>query len=376
LNDKDNKAMNRKSRLIVTALATLATVPFLLMLGCLKYGEEGRPEEVKGKTTDKQPFFASGSTFIAPLITRWGNDYEKSHPVHVNYHPIGSGGGIDNLRKGMGAFAASDAPLSDDQLQGLPAIVQIPVSAGPVCVIYNLSGLNAPLRLSGKTLAGIYAGDIISWQDPAIARENPGAKLPHSAIIVVHRSDGSGTTNIFTTYLSKVSPGWMTRFGQGLAVKWPAGIGEDGSNAVLATVKQTPGTIGYLELTYAKQAGVPVASIQNKAGEFVVPSPESAYLAVSAATGGLAQDLRTPIVDPPATAKGAYPISGLTFILIPKDNQHSGEEQAALKGFIAYSLTTGQDVAEELSYSKLPAPVVEKGQALLAQLTQNGQPLK
>jgi phosphate transport system substrate-binding protein len=367
--------MKRKSRILMTSLAAVATLAVGLTVGC-KYGEDGKPEEVKGNTTQIQPFFASGSTFIAPLITRWGADYEKSHLVHVNYHPIGSGGGIDNLRKGYGAFAASDAPLGDDQMQGLPAIVQIPVSAGPVCVIYNLSGLNAPLKLSGNTLAGIYAGDIISWQDPAIARENPEAKLPHAAIIVVHRSDGSGTTNIFTTYLSKVSPAWMTRFGQGLAVSWPAGIGEDGSNAVLNMVKQTPGTIGYLELTYAKQAGVPVASIQNKAGEFVVPSPESAYLAVNAATGELAKDLRTPIVDPPVTAKGAYPISGLTFILIPKDNQHVGEEQAALKGFIAYALSTGQDVAEQLSYSKLPDSVLQQGQALLAKLTQNGQPLK
>jgi phosphate transport system substrate-binding protein len=287
----------------MTVLAAFTTVTCLFTTGC-KYGEDGKPEEFKANTTQRQPFFASGSTFIAPLINRWGADYEKSHLVHVNYHPIGSGGGIDNLRKGTGAFAASDAPLSDDQLQGIPAIVQIPVSAGPVCVIYNLSGLNAPLKLSGKTLAGIYASDIISWQDPAIARENPGAKLPHAAIIVVHRSDGSGTTNIFTNYLSQVSPIWMTKFGKGLAVKWPAGIGADGSDAVLNTVKQNPGTIGYLELSYAKQAGVPVASIQNKAGEFVVPSPESSYLAVNAATGELAKDLRTSIVDSPATAKG------------------------------------------------------------------------
>ena len=168
--------------------------------------------------------------------------------MHVNYHPIGSGGGIDNLRKGMGAFAASDAPLSDDQLQGLPAIVQIPVSAGPVCVIYNLSGLNTPLKLSGKTLARIYAGDIISWQDPAIARENPGAKLPHAAIIVVHRSDGSGTTSIFTSYLSKVSPDLDDEIRARPLSDMASGDWWDGSNAVLSTVKQNPGTIGYLEL--------------------------------------------------------------------------------------------------------------------------------
>ena len=367
--------MNWKSKIFVVGSAVTATMVLFCTVGC-DYDENGKTKEPVYQTTNVQPFFASGSTFIAPLITRWGADYEKSHPVHVNYHPIGSGGGIENLRKGSGAFAASDAPLSDDQLQGLPSIVQIPVTAGPVCVIYNVPGINTQLRLSGSTLAGIFAGDIISWQDSAIARDNPGVKFPHAAIIVVHRSDGSGTTNIFTNYLSKVSASWSTKLGNGLAVQWPAGIGGDGSSAVLAAVKHNPGTIGYLELSYAKSEGLAVASIQNRAGEFVIPTPQSAYLAVSAATEMLAQDVRTPVVDPPASAKGAYPITGLSFILIPKDNTHGRQEQQALKGFIAYSLSTGQDIAEQLSYSKLPSAVQKQGEAALAQLTENGQPLK
>jgi phosphate transport system substrate-binding protein len=192
----------------------------------------------------------------------------------------------------------------------------------------------------------------------------------------VHRLDGSGTTSIFTNYLSKVSPTWLNKYGHGLTVNWPAGIAENGSNAVLSAVKGSVGAIGYLELRYAKVAGMPVAAIQNRAGEFVEPSPASASLAVNAAIDILAKDLRTPIVDPPATAKGAYPITGLSFILIPKDNTGLNGDQAALRDYIAYALSTGQEVAEQLSYARLPPPVQQQGQALLSQLTQGGQPLK
>lgn len=364
--------MNLKSRIFVTGLAAAVSLAVAVMVAC-DVNEDGKTKDAEVQTSNVQPFFASGSTFIDPLMERWGADYEKSHPVHVNYHPIGSGGGIDNLRKGEGAFAASDAPLSDTQLQGLPPIVQIPVTAGPVCIIYNMPGLNAPLRFSGLTLAGIFDGEIISWQDPAIARDNPGVKLPHAAIIVVHRSDGSGTTSILTNYLSRVSPIWSKKLGAGLAVDWPAGIGADGSAAVLAAVKHNPATIGYLELNYAKDAMVPFAAIQNRAGEFVLPTPHSSYVAVDAATDALARDVRTPVVDPPTTAKGAYPISGLSYILIPKDNTHGGQEQELLKGFITYALSTGQNVSEQLSYARLPSAVQKQGEAALAQLTQNGQ---
>jgi phosphate transport system substrate-binding protein len=375
INPRKVNGMKLASRVLVMAPAALATCMVLLASGC-DLSEEGKPQDIKVVNTQLRSMSASGSTFIQPLIDRWGKDYEKSHQVQLTYRAIGSGGGIDNLRRGYGAFAASDAPLSDNQLQGLPSIVQIPVTAGPVCVIYNLPGLKAPLKLSGKTLAGIYSSDIISWQDPAITSENPGASLPHAAIVVVHRSDGSGTTNIFTNYLSKASPTWMAKYGEGLTVKWPAGIGASGSSAVLKTVMDTPGTIGYVELTFARTSGTSVASIQNRAGEFIAPSPASASLTVNASIDILAKDLRTPIVDPPATAKGAYPITGMTFILIPKDNKSTDGEQEVLKDFLAYTLSAGQDAAEELSYTKLPAPVQQQGQALLAQLTENGQPLK
>ncbi len=367
--------MNLRMKVFVMAPLALATSVALLATGC-NLSEEGRPSDTKAPTTNIRSLSASGSTAIEPLIDRWSKDYAQSHPVQVNYRPTGSGGGIDNLRRGYGAFAASDAPLADSQLQGLPPIVQIPVSTGPICVIYNLPGLKSPLKLSGRTLAGIYASEIISWQDPAIASENPGAALPHAAIIVVHRSDGSGTTGILTSFLSKVSPTWSAKYGQGITVKWPAGIGVSGSHAVLNSVMSTPGSIGYLELTFARTSGVPVASIQNRAGQFVEPDPASASLAVNASIDLLGRDLRASIVDPPATARGAYPITGITFILIPRDNKSTDGEQEALKDYLAYVLSTGQDVAEELSYSKLPPAIQHQGQALLAQLTDNGQPIR
>lgn len=366
-----------KAALAKSLLSASAVAALFFTTGCnTNYSEDGKPPaEPTFATTQVRTFSAAGSTFIAPLMSRWSADYEKAHNVRVNYRSIGSGAGLSELKQGLLTFAVSDAPLGDAPLRDLPPLVQVPVTAGPVCVIYNLAGLNAPLRLSGKTLADIYMGAIANWQDPVIARENPGVKLPHIGITVVHRADGSGTTSIFTSYLSSVSPSWAAKAGHDLAVNWPTGMGAAGSQNVLHDVQQQPGTIGYLELSYARQAGLPVASIQNQAGEFVVPSPASAALAINAFADALAQDLRAPVVNPPASAKGAYPISGLTYVLIPRDDRTVGE-QGAFRDFIAYALSQGQDSAEELSYSRLPASVEQKSQTLLTQLTENGQPLK
>jgi phosphate transport system substrate-binding protein len=357
------------------AVASLGVVLIVGCQGCHHYGEDGKPDEPKIVTTDVQSLGGAGSTFVDPLISRWSKDYGVLHKIQVNYRPIGSGGGIDELKRGFLTFAASDAALTDDQLSGMRPILQIPVTGGPVCVSYNVPNLSSPLKFSGKTLANIFSGEISNWNNSAIARENPGVKLPDRAIIVVHRSDGSGTTSIFTTYLSRVSAEWEAKAGHGLAVKWPAGIGVNGSKNVVATVKGTAGSIGYFELSYAKEAGLPVASIQNKAGEFVAPSPESASLAITAFNDALLKDLRTPVVDPPASAKGAYPISGLTYVLIPRNDNIPGV-QRAFKDFITYAITKGQDSAEELSYSKLPEPIQQQSVSLLAQLTENDQPLK
>ncbi len=355
---------------LTVSLFAAAVLALAISAGC-SYSEEGSAKEAPITGSNTRVIGAAGSTFIAPLMDHWASSYAQSHPVHVNYRPIGSGGGIDEIKQGRLDFAASDAPVSDDQLQDMPALVQVPATSGPVCIIYNLPNLSAPLRLSAKTLAGIYSGNIVTWQDPAIAKDNPGVKLPKAAVIVVHRSDGSGTTNILTNYLSKVSQDWSWKSGHGLSVTWPIGLGAEGSKGVLALVKQTPGTVGYLELSYAKEKGVPVASIQNQAGQFVVPSPASAAAAISAFSEALAKDVRTPIVNPPASAKDAYPISGLSFILIRKGP--ATDDQRAVKDFITYAISTGQDSAEELSYAKLPTSLQQQGQQLLSQLSTTGQ---
>lgn len=319
---------------------------------------------------------ASGSTFINPLMTSWIDSYQKLHPkIQVNYRPIGSGAGIDEFRKSLVEFAASDAPLSDDQLAQIVPTVQVPVVAGPVCVIYNLPQLKGALRLSGNTLAGSYLGKVVTWRDPAIASDNPGVALPQAPVIVVHRLDGSGTTSIFTNYLSKVSPEWSKQAGAGLTVNWPTGLSGEGSKRVIDLLRQTPGTVAYAELSYATQNNIPVASIQNRSGAFVKPSPESATAAVEAFSEALLKDPRTPIVDPPASARDAYPISGLTFLLVRKDESDPTQQQA-VKDFISYALTNGQEAAEGLSYARLPLAIQKEGQDLLTQLTGNGQALK
>lgn len=315
----------------------------------------------------------AGSTFIYPVMSQWTAGFQSTHQgVRINYQSIGSGGGIQQLKAGTVDFGASDAALDDQQLHEMPALVQIPESAGPVCITYNLPELKSPLRLSGTTLADIYLGKIKTWHDPAIAKDNPGMNLPSDNIVVGHRSDGSGTTNIFTTYLAKISPEWQKRTGKGISVSWPAGIGGKGSEGVTGIVKQTPGGIGYVELSYAKQNNLPVALIRNRAGKWVEPSAAGTSSAIEAFMSELTQDVRIPIVDPPATATDAYPISGLTFLLIPKDGK-SAERTQVMKEFVQYIITQGQDEAERLYYAKLPQSLQQADQNLLAQVGNNAE---
>ena len=318
----------------------------------------------------------AGSTFVYPLMSRWTSAFAQTHPaVHLNYQSIGSGGGIQQVKAGTVDFGASDSPLSDQQLGEMRPIVQIPESAGPVCVTYNLPGLQQPLQISANTMAGIYLGTIKSWQDPAVKADNPGAALPASNIVVAHRSDGSGTTNAFTTYLSAVSPEWKTRVGQGNAVSWPVGLGGKGSEGVTEQIRQSPGSIGYVELTYAQQNHLPVAAIRNQAGKYVLPSKESATAAIAASAGALAKDPRVPIVNPPANAADAYPITTLTFLLIPKDGPDQAR-RSALKQFITYVIGDGQAVAAQLEYAPLPDAVKQYDQQQLDLLTAAGQPIR
>jgi len=348
--------MNRRS--VISALAIFG---FAAAAGCNYKGEEPvKEKEFATSSTVKTAIGASGSTFVSPLMAKWVTTYQSAHPsVQVNYRAIGSGAGLAELKQGTTEMAATDAPLTDEQLKDMPPVVQVPVAAGPVVAVYNVPGLKAPLRLSGSTLAGIFMGKIISWQDPAIEHDNPGVALPHAAIIVVHRSDGSGTTNILTTYLAKVSPEWQQKLGHGISIPWPAGIGVKGSSDLLEFVAQNAGTIGYAELNYAMQKKLPVASIQNRAGSYIAPNSASASAAVVAFEEDLSKDMRAPVVDPPASAKDAYPIVGITFLVFAKNNADPAEGQA-IREFVQYAIHDGQDVAEGLDYAKLPKPLQDR----------------
>jgi phosphate transport system substrate-binding protein len=317
----------------------------------------------------------AGSTFVYPVMTRWIQGFSQSHPnVQVNYQSIGSGGGIQQVKAKTVDFGASDAALTDQQLAGMLPVVQIPESAGPVCITYNLPGLSQPLQLSPETLSGLFLGTIKNWKDPRIAKDNPGATLPSVGVIVSHRSEGSGTTNIFTTYLSAVSPDWKTKVGAGPAVSWPVGIGGKGSEGVTGNIRNSPGAIGYVELTYAQQNHLPTASIKNAAGQFVQPTAAGTTSAIAAFSAQLTQDPRVPIVNPPATAADAYPISGLTFLIIPKDGSDKAK-RTALKQFVQYVITDGQATAGSLNYAPLPDGVKQYDQQQLQQLTAEGQPI-
>ncbi len=317
----------------------------------------------------------AGSTFINPVMTRWTAGFTQTHAnVHINYQSIGSGGGIQQVKAGTVDFGASDVALKDQQLAAMSPVVQIPETSGPVCITYNLPGLTQPLRLSAQALAGLFLGTIKTWKDPQLVKDNPGVKLPSTAVIISHRSDGSGTTGIFTEYLSAVSPEWKQKIGSGTAVSWPTGIGGKGSEGVTGNIRNSPGAIGYVELTYAQQNNLPTALIQNAAGQYVAPTVAGTTAAISAFTAQLTQDPRQPIVNPPSTAPDAYPISGLTFLIIPKDGPDKAK-RAALKQFIQYVITDGQATAGTLNYAPLPDGVKQYDQQQLQQLTAAGQPI-
>jgi phosphate transport system substrate-binding protein len=340
-------------------ILTLATS--LLMIGC-----NSKPGSMAVKQNgNSNQVIGAGSTFVYPAMSRWIEDYQRNHPeVQINYQSIGSGGGIQQLKTGVVDFGASDMALDDTALKSMPAVVQIPESAGPVCITYNLANVSQPLKISAASLSGIYLGTIKNWQDAAIKKDNPGVSLPNQNIVVVHRSDGSGTTNIFTTYLSAVSPEWSKKTGKGLSVSWPVGLGGKGSEGVTGLVKQNPGAIGYVELAYAEENKLPVADVQNKAGKFVAPSAEAASAAIDAFSGELSQDVRKPIVDPPASAADAYPISGLTYLLVPK-TQQDAKKAGKVKDFVGYVISNGQGQAQQLHYAALPSSLQEIDKRLL-----------
>lgn len=298
----------------------------------------------------------AGATFPALIYTKWFDTYKEKNKVEINYQSIGSGAGIKQLKNKTVDFGASDIALSDEDLKEMPAeVVQIPTVGGAVVVVYNLDGVTKGLKLSGEVLADIFLGKITRWNDAKIVALNSGVAFPNRAISVAHRSDGSGTTNIFTTYLAGISGDWKTKVGAGKSVDWPAGIGGKGNDGVAAIVKGAKGSIGYVELAYATQNKLSYAAIRNSAGQFITPSVEATTSAVQDATAALQKDIRTPI----ANGKGAksYPISGLTYILVYK-KQSDAAKAKALKEFLTWAMKDGQSMGKALEYAPLPAPVV------------------
>ncbi len=318
---------------------------------------------------DSQLINGAGATFPFPLYSKWFNEYNKLHPnLKFNYQSIGSGGGIKQITEGTVDFGASDAPMTDEELSKAPDVVHIPTVLGSVVIIHNV-GL-AKLKLSADTLSAIYMGKITKWNDPALAAENPGAKLPAQDILVAHRSDGSGTTAIFTDYLAKVSPEWQKTVGAGKSVKWPVGIGGKGNEGVTGVVKQTPGAIGYVELAYANQNKLEPAAIKNRSGTYVMPSIASTSEA--AVDVAIPDDFRVSVTDP--SRKGAYPIAGFTYLLVRRDQKDPAKGNALIQ-FLWWASHDGQRFAAPLDYAPLPDPVVKKVEKTVKALTVQGKPV-
>jgi phosphate transport system substrate-binding protein len=316
-----------------------------------------------GQTTQLN---GAGATFPYPIYSKWFSEYNKLHSdVQINYQSIGSGGGIRQVLNGTVDFGASDGPMSDEQLkQSKIKILHIPTVLGAVVPAYNVPGVTEEIKFTPEILAGIYLNKIAKWNDPAIASANPGVKLPDEGIIVIYRSDGSGTTYIFTDYLSKVSKDWASAVGKGTSVKWPNGVGGKGNEGVAGQVRQLKGSIGYVELIYAVQNKISYGAVKNAAGNFVKATLEGVTEAAASAPS-MPADFRVSITNAPG--KTAYPISSFTWLLIPEQSKDP-KKGKILADFLNWMVTDGQTMATQLSYAPLPASVVEKVKVAIKQV--------
>ena len=318
----------------------------------------------------------AGATFPDPLYQVWFQSYNTKYSnVQIDYQSIGSGGGIKAITEGTVDFGASDAPMKDTELAALPAgskMLHVPTALGAVVVIYNLPGVT-DLQLDAANVAGIYLGTIKKWDDPAIAANNPGATLPSTAILVAHRSDASGTTNAFTTYLDTVSPEWHSKVGAGKEVNWPTGTGAQGNDGVAGAVKQTAGAVGYVELQYATQGQLTSAKIKNADGQFVAGSTDGVTAAAEAAVDKFPADFRqAPIIN--GAGATTYPIASYTYLLVYQD-QKNADKGKTLVSFMGWALTDGQTAEAGLGYAALPKPVQDKALAELHTITSGGSPI-
>jgi phosphate transport system substrate-binding protein len=314
----------------------------------------------------------AGATFPQPLYSKWFEEYAKLTGVQVNYQGIGSGGGIKGISDQTLDFGASDGFMSDEQLAAAKggAILHIPMALGSVGVVYNIPGVSRTLKFTGDTLAGIYLGEITKWNDPKLLADNPDAGLPDKDIVVVHRSDGSGTSFIFTSYLSAVSEKWKTSVGTGTSPQWPVGLGGKGNPGVAGEVQQNENSIGYVELIYALQNNISFGQVKNQAGEFLAPSLESTTAAAAGMGDKLPADLRASIVNAPGA--GAYPIAGFTWILAYQ-NQTDPAKGLALARLLWWGIHDGQKMNADLHYGQLPDQVVKMSEEKILSITTNGK---
>ena len=313
----------------------------------------------------------AGATFPYPIYSKWFDVYhQKNGNLQFNYQSVGSGAGIKQVTEGTVDFGATDGPMNDDQLKAYQdkrgsGILHFPTVLGAVVPTYNLSGVSASLNFTPEALAGIFLGKITKWNDPAIAGANNGVSLPANDIIVVHRSDGSGTTYVWTDYLCKISDEWKSKVNKATSVNWPVGLGGKGNEGVTGLIKQTPNSIGYVELIYAAQNNIPYGTVKNASGSFVKADLASVSTAAAGASKDMPDDFRVSITNAPG--KTAYPISSFTWLLIPEKIQ-DGAKRDAIKGFLAWMLGDGQGYAEQLSYAKLPKEVIEKEKKAIAKV--------
>jgi phosphate transport system substrate-binding protein len=313
----------------------------------------------------------AGATFPNPIYSKWFDEYHKINPnIQINYLSVGSGAGIKQVTDGTVDFGATDGPMNDDQLKAFQekhgfGILHFPTVLGAVVPTYNIPGVTTALNFTPDALAGIFLGKITKWNDPAIAGPNKGVNLPGNDIVVVHRSDGSGTTYVFTDYLSKVSEEWKSKVGKGTAVSWPVGLGGKGNEGVTGQVKNAPNSIGYVELIYAASNNIPYGSVKNSSGSFIKADLASVSAAAAAVAKTMPDDFRVSITDPPG--KTAYPIASFTWLLIP-EKFSDGAKRDAIKGFLKWMLADGQNYAEQLQYAKLPKEVVAKEEKAIGKI--------
>jgi phosphate transport system substrate-binding protein len=337
--------------------AAAAGLLLAVAAGC---GGSGKNSGVAGaQKTHSTTLVGAGSSLVAPLVGEWQSPYSTAHGVTVAYSAIGSGGGIEQISAGTVDFGASDAPLTPDQAKACDGCVQIPWALAATTVSYNLPGLSKPLRLTGPVIADMYLGTIKSWNDPRIAHLNPGVRLPSTPVHPIYRSDASGDTYAFTSYLSHVSPAWKSKVGAGISVSWPTGSGAAKNSGVTAAVQTTEGAVGYVAIGNAAGSKLTYADVQNQAGTFVKPSTRT--IAAAAQTAKFKTDNSTSIVDPPASAKTAYPISTFTYVIVPRNSS----KLSTLKPFLDYAVTSGQKYATPLEFAPLPQNVVAKDKTII-----------